>query len=126
VEPSRAQAAIVRKYLQELSIDQVHGTGSGKVALDLAKQRKADVLLSALHLSDMTGVQLAQELRAGVEFANVGFVLASSESPSGEALAVLAAPRTVLLPKPFDVRQLARALAEAAGRSAENLPGAPK
>jgi CheY-like chemotaxis protein len=126
VEPSRTQAAIVRKYLHELGIDQVHSTGSGREALELAKQRKADVLLSALHLADMTGVQLVQALRAGTECAGVGFVLASSESPSGEALAVLAAPRTVLLPKPFDLRQLARALAEAAGRSSENLPGAQR
>lgn len=126
VEPSRTQAAIVRKYLLELGIDQVHGTGSGREALALAKQQKADVLLSAQHLADMTGVQLVQTLRAEAGCAHVGFVLASSESPSGEALAVLATPRTVLLPKPFDQRQLAKALGQAAGRSTEDLLGSRK
>jgi serine/threonine-protein kinase len=126
VEPSRTQAAIVRKYLHDLGIDQVHSTGSGREALALAKQQKADVLLSALHLTDMTGVQLVQALRAEAGCANVGFVLASSESPSGEALAILAMPRTILLPKPFDLRQLEQALARAAGRSTEGVPGGQK
>ena len=126
VEPSRTQAAIVRKYLQDLAVEQIHSTGSGAEALALAKKGKADVLLSALHLTDMTGVQLAQALRAEPECSRVGFVLASSESHSGDALAVLAAPRTVLLPKPFDQRQLTRALAAAAGLRPADLSPAPQ
>jgi serine/threonine protein kinase len=123
-EPSRTQAAIVRKYLRELGIDQVHSTGSGAEALALTEQHQAHVLLSALHLADITGVQLVQALRADARFADVGFVLASSESHSDEALAVLATPRTVVLPKPFDLRQLAGALTEAAAWSPKDLsPG---
>src|SRR5262249_2018111 len=60
VEPSRSQAAIVRKYLLELGIASVHVTGSGQQALALAGREKAQVILSAMHLADMTGVDLAR------------------------------------------------------------------
>ena len=116
VEPSRAQASIVRKYLQELGIENVRVTSSGRQALELAKQEGTDVILSSMHLADMTGVQLAQALHDDPGCSRVGFVLASSESDGGEASKALDAPLTVLLPKPFDLRRLAQSLAQATGR----------
>jgi serine/threonine-protein kinase len=115
VEPSRAQANIVRKYLQKLGIEKVRVTSSGREALEVGKQEGTDVILSSMHLADMTGVQLAQALHDDPGYSRVGFVLASSESDDGEAIKVLNAPFTVLLPKPFDLRRLAQALAQASG-----------
>ena len=69
-----------------------------------------------MHLADMTGVQLAQALHDDPACDRVGFVLASSESDGGDAIKALDAPLTVLLPKPFTVRRLAQALAQATGR----------
>jgi serine/threonine protein kinase len=119
VEPSRAQANIVRKYLQQLGIENVRVTSSGRQALELGTQEGTDVILSSMHLADMTGVQLAQALRGDSGCSRVGFVLASSESDSGDASKALDAPLTVLLPKPFGVRQLAQALAQATGHVTE-------
>lgn len=115
VEPSRAQANIVRKYLQQLGIENVRLTSSGREALELGKQGGTDVILSSMHLADMTGVQLAQALHDDPGCARVGFVLASSESDGGEAGQALLAPLTVLLPKPFDRLRLAQSLAQAGG-----------
>ena len=123
VEPSRAQASIVREYLQELSIEHVRATGSGRQALEMAMQDGADVILSSMHLADMTGVQLAQALHDDPHCSGVGFVLASSESDGGEASKALNLPRTVLLPKPFDLPRLAMALGQATGRGVEKVVG---
>jgi CheY-like chemotaxis protein len=123
VEPSRAQASIVRKYLGELGIENVRATGSGRQVLEMARQKETDVILSSMHLADMTGVQLAQALHADADCSGVGFVLASSESDSGAVSTDLDSPLTVLLPKPFDLRQLARALAQATGRVVEEIAG---
>ena len=106
----------MRKYLQDLGIENVRATGSGRQALELAKQQGTDVILSSMHLADMTGVQLAQALHDDPGCSGVGFVLASSESDGGEVRKALDAPLTVLLPKPFDLRGLARSLAQATGR----------
>jgi serine/threonine-protein kinase len=116
VEPSRVQAGIVRKYLQELGIDKVHTAASGKQALELAKPHDAHVLISAMHLADMTGVQLAQMIRGDASYANLGFVLATSGGESEDVAPLHAMPHTVLMPKPFDAQKLAAALAAATGR----------
>jgi serine/threonine protein kinase len=114
VEPSRTQAGIIRTFLEQLGIAQIHATGSGAEALAVVKSERADVLLSAMHLSDMTGLDLARTLRGDPECRRVGFVLASSASEGGRSDADLIA-HLAILPKPFDLRTLARALAEAAG-----------
>jgi hypothetical protein len=44
-------------------------------------------------------------------------------SDGGEASAALDTTRTVLLPKPFDLRRLATALAQATGRIVEEILG---
>jgi len=122
VEPSRAQASIVRKYLHDLGIESVRATGSGRQALEMAKKERTDVILSSMYLADMTGVQLAQALHNDPGCSGVGLVLSSSDSDGGETSKALDAPLTVLLPKPFDLRRLAQSLAQATGRLAEQVP----
>jgi two-component system chemotaxis response regulator CheY len=121
VEPSRAQASIVRSYLQQLGVRNIHTSGAGRQALALAREVHAHVLLSAMHLSDMTGLQLAEALYAEPECAGMGFILASSESDSDPSGTLARNPRSVLLPKPFDLRRLAQSLAQATGRAPEEL-----
>jgi CheY-like chemotaxis protein len=125
-EPSRAQSSIVRGYLHELGIEKIHVARSGREALELANRECASVVLSAMHLSDMTGVELARGLRADPGCAGVGFVLASSESDGGDAgvAAALETADAVLLPKPFDLRRLAQTLALATGRAPDEILGA--
>jgi serine/threonine-protein kinase len=123
VEPSRAQASIVRQYLQKLGVEDVRTTGSGREVLEIAGQKAVDVVVSSMHLADMTGVQLAAALHGDPRCSGVGFVLASSESDGGAASEALAFPMTVLLPKPFDLPRLARALAQATGRVVEEIVG---
>ena len=113
VESSRTQAGIVRKYLQEAGITHIHHSGSGMQALELAKQHGGNVFLSSMHLSDMTGLQLATLVRSDHTFANTGFVLTTSGSDSDDVSALNVMPRTVLLQKPFDAKHLAVALSEA-------------
>ena len=114
-EPSAAQVDIMRGYLQQLGIAAVSAASSGLDAIALAKQERADVLISALHLSDMTGVELAHELLADPECVGVGFVLATSEAESDEADALPDSHRVVRMMKPFDPERLAEAIAQAIG-----------
>jgi len=124
-EPSRMQAGIIRKFLQTMGIEKVFTAASGQQAHLMAKQDKANAVISAMHLSDMTGVQLAQALRADGQCSEVGFILASSESDAGELSSLLGMPRTVLMHKPFDLAKLAQSIAEATGLAASELLSAP-
>ncbi|MCI0699864.1 MAG: protein kinase [Planctomycetia bacterium] len=114
-EPSRTQTGIIRGYLRQLGIEVVSATNSGLDAIALAKQERADVLISAMHLSDMTGVELAHELLADPECVGVGFILATSEAESEEAGALPDSHRVVRMLKPFDPQKLAESIAHAIG-----------
>jgi serine/threonine protein kinase len=111
VEPSRTQAGIIRRYLQQLGAREVHTTGSGQEALELARRERAGVIVSSMHLADMTGVQLARALLADPGCEGTGFVLATSEADTQEPGAVPDNPRVALMPKPFDLERLARSIA---------------
>jgi eukaryotic-like serine/threonine-protein kinase len=110
-EPSRTQAGIVRNYLKQIGIEAAHSTGSGREAIDTVKRVGARVLISSLHLLDMTGVQLATALRADPDCGNVGFVLATSEANPEFMAGLPAGPRTVVVPKPFDLARLTQVIA---------------
>jgi CheY-like chemotaxis protein len=115
-EPSRTQAGIIRRYLQQLGVASVHSTGSGREAIELAKREHADVLVSSMHLADMTGIELAHALLADPACGRVGFVLATSETESEDGATLPEGPRTVLMVKPFDAARLAAALTAVIGR----------
>lgn len=110
VEPSRTQAGIIRKLLAQLEITTVHVCESGRQALDIARSTQANAILSAMHLKDMTGVQLALALLAEPGCTGTGFVLATSEADTEELAALPTNPRVAKLVKPFDLEKLSNAL----------------
>lgn len=110
VEPSRTQSAIIRKYLQAEGVQQVIVTASGQDALQAIRSEAPDAIVCSLHLSDMTGAQLAKQVREEKKTAAPGFVLISSEGESSEAGKLSATDKTVVLHKPFTPEQLVEAL----------------
>jgi CheY-like chemotaxis protein len=126
VEPSRSQAVIIRGYLQKIGFHDIPTTSSGQKALEIARSDPPGVVISAMHLADMTGVQLAQAMRAEEPLSSTGFVLITSETDAPEANLPGEAGHAVRLPKPFDQDRLARALATATGGPVpQPLPDAP-
>jgi CheY-like chemotaxis protein/tRNA A-37 threonylcarbamoyl transferase component Bud32 len=115
VEPSRTQAVVIRGYLQKLGFHDIPTATSGQKALEIARATPPGVVISAMHLTDMTGLQLAQAVRAEEPLSSTGFVLITSEADAPEANLLSQAGHAVRLPKPFDVEHLAQALAAATG-----------
>jgi serine/threonine protein kinase len=120
VETSRTQAGIIRRYLQQLGIAAVHTTGAGTEALELAKRENASVIISSMHLTDMTGVKLARALLDDPGCSRIGFVLATSEADTAETEAVPASPRIVLMLKPFDLTRLKESIATVVDRESRD------
>jgi serine/threonine protein kinase len=115
VEPSRSQAVIIRGFLQKLGIENVTTVPSGEKALESTRAGVPGVVISAMHLSDMTGVQLAQKMRAEEPLSCTGFILISSQGDAEEVNLLSQIGNTVRLAKPFDQEQLAQALSAATG-----------
>jgi two-component system chemotaxis response regulator CheY len=126
VEPSRAQSGIIRRYLQAQGIDQVVVVASGQEALAAIRKERPDALVSALHLADMTGVQLAQHVRAESDKAGQaapGFVLISSEADSAESGSLSKYGKGTILKKPFTPEKLSEALRLVSDPAATPAPG---
>jgi two-component system chemotaxis response regulator CheY len=110
VEPSRTQSGIIRKYLQGQGVQHVVAVASGQEALKAVQSERPVAVISALHLPDMTGVQLGQQIRSQSTGAAPGFVLISSEAESSEAGTLSNCGKAVLLQKPFKPEKLVEAL----------------
>jgi serine/threonine protein kinase len=119
VEPSRTQAKIIRRCLEATDTATVEMFATGAEALANLRTRRADVVVSAMHLKDVTGVRLAQDVRAilgpPAESKAPGFVLITSASEGPEAAGLSSAGLAISLHKPFTPEQLIQALSLAIG-----------
>lgn len=109
VEPSRTQAGIIRRYLNASNISDVVTAGNGREALNAVRAKRPDVVLCSFYLTDMTGLDLARQVRAEIK-EPLTFVLISSESEGTEAGVLSKSGQVVLLHKPFTPEQLMQAL----------------
>jgi serine/threonine protein kinase len=107
VEPSRTQAGIISRYLTSQGAKTVLQTGNGHDAIALALKERADVVISSMHLSDMTGATLSSKILADPLCDHLGVVLATSAADLEQSNQFPVSKRFVVLPKPFDARQLA-------------------
>jgi serine/threonine protein kinase/DNA-binding response OmpR family regulator len=115
VEPSRTLARIIGKYLQEQEITHVLAVATGEEAINAVRTEPPNAIISAMHLADMTGVELAQHLRTESPAAVPGFVLISSESESAEVNGLTQCGQAVMLHKPFSREKLIDALSLVSG-----------
>lgn len=125
VEPSRVQASIVQNYLESFGMNVAGVVGTGKAALEEAKRLRPQAIVCSLHLPDMTGLQLAEQIHAESErgvaglAANEnkaarsvppGFVLVTTSTGDVAADSLVTLRRVLPLTKPFTSEQLKAAL----------------
>jgi len=110
VEPSGTQQRIIQDYLSELGAhepNQVHTAGEALAAM---RNRIPDLVISAMHLPDMTGTELIQKMRGDVATLDVAFILISSETSIRYLEPLRQAGVISILPKPFSRNQLRTSL----------------
>jgi serine/threonine-protein kinase len=110
IEPSRVQSGIIRKYLQSQGIRNIAPVTTGREALQCVERDLPNVVISAFHLPDMSGPQLAEKIHASARENAPRFVLISTESEGADAGTLSKCGQTVLLHKPFSPEQLFEAL----------------
>jgi serine/threonine-protein kinase len=111
VEPSRAQSMLLRGHLNNLDVRKIEWTKEGAEAMRVMTASPPDVVISAMHLPDMTGADLVQRMRTIGALQDVAFVLVSSETDADALEPIRQAGRVALLPKPFDFKQMMHAVA---------------
>ncbi len=117
VEPSRVQASIIRNYLEEHSLSVVGAVTDGASAIKAVRELHPRVVISSMHLKDINGVELAQQIRSEIKVDAPGFVLITSEADETESGSLSKLNRVLQLAKPFSANQMIEALNLVTGAS---------
>ncbi len=110
VEPSSTQWRFIQKQLEEIGVTSADCFKTGQEALDDMRQFQPDLVISAMHLSDMTGSELVHTMRNDTELEAIPFMLISSEASDYYLEPIRQAGVIAILPKPFNLGDLKRAL----------------
>lgn len=110
VEPSKAQSLIIRGLLKSLGIEKLEWDPDGETALARMRESKPNLVISAMHLPDMTGTVLVERMRHDERLADIAFLLISSETKYRYLEPIRQAGAIAILPKPCGVEDLKRAL----------------
>ena len=114
VEPSRSQGNIIQHYLQELGVGLIDCLSTGSMALErISEQPRPDIVISAMYLPDMTGAELVGTMRGDEHLRDMPFVLVSSETRPQQLEAIRQAGAMAILPKPFTLNQMDKAICSA-------------
>ena len=110
IEPSSTQQQIIIKYLKDLGITHITPYKSAHDALNDLANNEPDLVISAMHMQDMTGTELIQSMRENEATMDVPFMLISSETSFRYLDPIRQAGVIAILPKPFQPEQLLAAL----------------
>ena len=110
VEPSKAQQRIINGYLSDMGVTHKTWVQTATQALEHMSRDKPDLVVSAMHLEDMTGTELVQTMRMDAELQAIPFMLISSETHYRYLEPIRQAGVIAILPKPFTPAQLKKAI----------------
>ncbi|MFT5722397.1 MAG: two-component system chemotaxis response regulator CheY [Motiliproteus sp.] len=110
VEPSRVQRRVIEKHLHALGVSSIRGCDTAEQGLEVMVADPPDLVISALHLSGISGAELLTAMRHDESLRDIAFVLISSETQFRYLDPIKQSGATAILPKPFSDEQLATAL----------------
>ena len=110
VEPSSTQQRIIINHLNGFGVMAIDRVSTGSAALAALNPDVHDLIISAMHLQDMTGTELVQNMRMDEHLRDIPFMLISSETQFRYLEPIRQAGVIAILPKPYEIEQLRRAL----------------
>ncbi|QEW05998.1 response regulator [Nitrincola iocasae] len=113
IEPSRMQRNIITNHLRSLGVQAIEEFSDASEALERMRSITPDIVMSAMHLPDMTGSELVGEMRKVAGLDEVVFFLISSETLYRYLEPIRQSGAATILPKPFDPEELRKALLSA-------------
>ena len=110
VEPSSTQWKIISGHLKNLGVEKIEWFKDAQHCLKDIKLFKPDLVISAMHLADMSGTELVQIMRRVPDLEDIPFMVISSEISDYYLEPVRQAGVVAILPKPFKLSELKSAL----------------
>jgi signal transduction histidine kinase/CheY-like chemotaxis protein len=106
VEDVAANIRLVQEIMRRRPAIDLLPVMSGSVALEIAKQRRPDLVLLDLHLPDMDGEEVLERLRARPSTSSVPVVILSADATTAPQRRLLAAGAHSYLTKPIAISKL--------------------
>jgi signal transduction histidine kinase/response regulator RpfG family c-di-GMP phosphodiesterase len=123
IEDNPSNMALMKRIAESRSEVQLIGASSGRLGLDLARTRRPDLILLDLHLPDISGQEVLQNLREDPETKTIPVVIVSADATPEQMQRSLASGALSYVTKPLDIASMLRLLDGVLKESAEAKVG---
>jgi CheY-like chemotaxis protein len=114
VEDDPASLTLMQRILEMRGGVQLFTAMQGGLGLDLARQRRPDLILLDLHLPDMTGQSVLERLRSDPLTSGIPVVIVSADATAGRVQRLLESGATAYMTKPVEIARIFALLDEVA------------
>jgi CheY-like chemotaxis protein len=112
IEDNLANVTLAERVFAERGDIELMPVMQGRLGVDLARQHRPALILVDLHLPDIPGDEVLQQLRADPVTQPIPVVVVSADASPGRVERLRAAGATAYVTKPFDVRELIRTVGD--------------
>ncbi|TML20250.1 MAG: response regulator [Actinobacteria bacterium] len=106
IEDNLANLKLVQRVFSQRHSIEIIPALQGRLGIDLARQHHPVLILLDLHLPDIRGDEVLQQLCDDPATASIPVVILSADATQGQQQRLLAAGASAYLTKPLDIRQL--------------------
>lgn len=107
VDDQQTMRGLARQCLKKLGVTDVSLAASGEAALDTMQTAKFDIVISDLNMPGLSGLELAEKIKAHPVFSRIPIFLATSEAYKDQACENLV---DYFVSKPFSVADMRTAI----------------
>jgi len=112
IEDNVANLRLVQRVMERRGDIEIIPAMQGRLGLELAREHHPMLILLDLHLPDIAGDLLLQQLCEDPATASIPVVVVSADATAGQAQRLRSAGASDYLSKPFDVNELLRVVDE--------------
>lgn len=105
VEDNASNVTLVERILARRPEIELTVSMEGRLAFELVRQHRPDMILLDLNLPDISGEEVLTQLRADPETQAIPIVIVTADASEGQAERFQSLGATAYLTKPFDVRR---------------------
>ena len=106
VDDYKTMLRIVRNLLKQLGFNNVDEATDGAQALEKARAKTYDLIISDWNMEPMTGYELLKEVRADGQLKDTPFIMVTAESKTDNVIAAKKAGVNNYIVKPFNAATL--------------------
>jgi len=121
VEDNPANVKLMEKMLANRPGCKLMVTMQGRMALELARQHKPDLVLLDLNLPDLNGDQVMEQLRSDPTTSHIPVVIVSADATSSQVSRLLEAGANAYISKPIDVNNFLALLNQLLSEEVRNV-----